>query len=190
MRLPCGSTEVITGFSAVLMPLCLNINTAISTYLTANIDSLIQAYLSANVATSTGNVLSGFSTTGIAVYASGISSQWRAGFLPGSIYYSSGNIGIGTNSPFAKLDVIGDIQASGNMITNTPIAPNHAATKSYVDAAVVSAAGGGTSACTIRITCSASEVIKHTFLANESTFLESSIIRITPTTFPYACKIE
>ncbi len=36
----------------------------------------------------------------------------------------------------------GDITASGNMIAATPTAPNHLATKAYVDAQVVSAGGG------------------------------------------------
>ena len=46
---------------------------------------------------------------------------------------NSGNVGIGTAAPGAKLEV------SGNIIANTPTASNHVATKGYVDAA----AGGG-----------------------------------------------
>lgn len=48
---------------------------------------------------------------------------------------SSGNVGIGTITPTAKLEV------NGNVIAATPTAANHLATKAYVDSAV-SAAGG------------------------------------------------
>jgi len=41
---------------------------------------------------------------------------------------SSGNVGIGTVSPGAKLEV------AGNIITSAPTASNHLATKGYVDA--------------------------------------------------------
>ena len=34
------------------------------------------------------------------------------------IYYDSGNVGIGTTSPNAKLDVTGDIKATGDIISN------------------------------------------------------------------------
>ncbi len=73
------------------------------------------------------------------------SSQWVNGLF-GSISYT-GSVGIGTTGivpPTAKLQVVGnvavsgDITASGNMIAATPTAPNHLATKAYVDAAVVS----------------------------------------------------
>ena len=95
MRAPCATGEVIQGFTPVLFPICLDLPIAISNYLGTNIGGIIRDYLATNVATSTGNVLTGFNLTGDAVYASGISSQWKSGFLPGSIYYSSGNVGIG-----------------------------------------------------------------------------------------------
>jgi len=56
-----------------------------------------------------------------------IGSNWT---VSGSnIYRSSGNVGIGTASPTAKLHVV------GNIIASNPIASNHVATKEYVDAA-------------------------------------------------------
>lgn len=57
---------------------------------------------------------------------SGISgSNW---IVSGSnIYRSSGNVGIGTASPTAKLHV------NGNIIASNPTAANHVATKDYVD---------------------------------------------------------
>jgi hypothetical protein len=44
-----------------------------------------------------------------------------------NIYYTKGNVGIGTTSPTAKL------QVAGNIIASDPTAANHVATKNYVD---------------------------------------------------------
>ena len=46
-----------------------------------------------------------------------------------NIYRESGNVGIGTTVPEAKLEV------NGNIIASAPTADNHLATKAYVDAA-------------------------------------------------------
>ena len=48
-----------------------------------------------------------------------------------------GNVGIGTDNPGSKLDVV------GNVIAAAPTASNHLATKAYVDNAVAAAGGGG-----------------------------------------------
>jgi len=53
---------------------------------------------------------------------------------------STGNVGIGTTAPSAKLEV------AGNIIASNPVSGNHVATKDYVDTKVASAAGG-TSNC-------------------------------------------
>ncbi|MBI4993965.1 hypothetical protein HZC33_03390, partial [Candidatus Wolfebacteria bacterium] len=68
-----------------------------------------------------------------------ISSLWNSSST--SIYYNTGNVGIGTAAPIAgKLVVNGTIDVSNNKITSvaTPIASTDAATKGYVDAAGVS----------------------------------------------------
>jgi len=48
----------------------------------------------------------------------------------GGAYINSGNVGIGTVSPNAKLHV------AGNIIASSPTADNHVATKGYVDTQV------------------------------------------------------
>ena len=58
-------------------------------------------------------------------------SPWGSGV--GIYVKSTGNIGIGTTNPVAKLEV------NGNIIADTPTANNHVATKEYVDAQT----GGG-----------------------------------------------
>jgi len=57
------------------------------------------------------------------------------------------NVGIGVTNPSAKLEVAGDIKASGNITAAAPTLDNHVATKAYVDAA---ASGPGGWTCTIR----------------------------------------
>jgi len=102
----------------------------------------------------------GQSTDGIGVR--GISTNYWAGFFDTKVFVGSsasigtqtppaasalhvvgnttvtGNVGIGTDNPAAKLEVV------GNVIASAPTADNHAATKGYVDAQ----SGGGS--CYIR----------------------------------------
>lgn len=61
------------------------------------------------------------------INAIGGSSKWN--YIPNGIAYTgANNVGIGTSTPTAKLEV------NGNIIANTPTAANHVATKAYVDA--------------------------------------------------------
>ena len=61
-----------------------------------------------------GNVeAQGFTLNGVPVGRS-TDTYWSAN--PGNIYYSSGNVGIGTTSPTEKLDVEGHVLASGGFI--------------------------------------------------------------------------
>lgn len=67
-------------------------------------------------------------------------SQWNNG-TGGVISYSGGNIGIGSATPVAALDVVGNVVASGTVSGAAPTTANHLTTKAYVDAAVAAAAG-------------------------------------------------
>jgi hypothetical protein len=60
----------------------------------------------------------------------------------------SGSVGIGNAAPAYKLDVSGTGRFTQPVLVGTPTAINHAATKSYVDSAASSAAGGGVGAGT------------------------------------------
>jgi hypothetical protein len=55
-----------------------------------------------------------------------------------------GNVGIGITNPANKLDISGNISATGNISSAPPTANNHLTTKTYVDNAVAAAGGGGT----------------------------------------------
>ena len=71
-------------------------------------------------------------------------SQWTTNGT--SIYYNTGNVGIGTATPAAKLDVSGDVHASKVFVDNlTPTAGSELASKFYVDGKVAAAAAGGSS---------------------------------------------
>jgi hypothetical protein len=117
-----------------------------------------QANLHSQSTTST--ALMGWSTDSIGVR--GISTNYWSGFFDTKVYVGTsasigtqtppaasalhvvgnttvtGNVGIGTDNPAAKLEVV------GNVIASAPTADNHAATKGYVDAQ-----SGGTS-CIVR----------------------------------------
>jgi hypothetical protein len=116
-----------------------------------------QANLHSQSTTST--AIMGWSTDSIGVR--GISTNYWSGFFDTKVYAGSasigtqtppansalhvvgnttvtGNVGIGTDNPAAKLEVV------GNVIASAPTADNHAATKGYVDAQ----SGGGS--CYIR----------------------------------------
>jgi hypothetical protein len=107
-----------------------------------------QANLHSQSTTST--AIMGQSTDGIGVR--GISTNYWSGFFDTKVFVGSsasigtqtppatsalhvvgdttvtGNVGIGTDNPAAKLEVV------GNVIASAPTADNHAATKGYVDA--------------------------------------------------------
>ena len=44
--------------------------------------------------------------------------KWSDGSESGEIYYTGGNVGIGTNDPSYKLDVNGNIRTSGSLIVD------------------------------------------------------------------------
>jgi hypothetical protein len=115
-----------------------------------------QANLHSQSTTST--ALMGWSTDSIGVR--GISTNYWSGFFDTKVFVGTsasigtqtppaasalhvvgnttvtGNVGIGTDNPAAKLEVV------GNVIASAPTADNHAATKAYVDAQ----GGGGCAA--------------------------------------------
>jgi len=49
---------------------------------------------------------------------------------------TTGNVGIGTTNPGAKLDVSGNVNVSGNIVAARPTTPDQLATKGYVDEVV------------------------------------------------------
>jgi hypothetical protein len=70
--------------------------------------------------------------------------------LPRQYVYYNSNVGIGTATPAYKLDVAGTGRFTQPVIVGTPNAPDHAATKSYVDSAAGGGVGAGTSGQTLR----------------------------------------
>jgi len=77
-----------------------------------------------------GSSLTGTGVYGIATGTSGVnygvwgetdSSSGYAGYFTGGQNYFEGNVGIGTTSPSAKLDVIGDMRTIGKMALGTSI---------------------------------------------------------------------
>lgn len=53
-------------------------------------------------------------------------------------HFMGGNVGIGTSTPVYKLDVAGTGQFTQPVLVGTPTVSGHAATKNYVDSAIVS----------------------------------------------------
>jgi hypothetical protein len=76
-----------------------------------------------------------------------IPKRVNSGFVNSQIFDNGINVGIGTQTPTEKLDVVGNIKVSGDIIGTSanfsstvtiidPVNPYNAATKKYVDAAV------------------------------------------------------
>jgi hypothetical protein len=60
-----------------------------------------------------------------------VSTPWTTNGL--NIYFNTGNIGLGVSSPTEKIDVDGNIKATGTVECDDPTVDEHAATKLYVD---------------------------------------------------------
>ena len=68
------------------------------------------------VTPSVGDISTNIATTAfVASAVSGVSSYWNLAPNSSNIYYSAGNVGIGTNTPTRKLDVDGTLGVSGTL---------------------------------------------------------------------------
>ena len=95
MKTPCtGTLDVITGFNGTMVRTCTPFANMMKTFL-------------AGSTSSAGKVVIGFNpTTGLPMYGPG--SPWLTNGT--ALYYNNGNVGIGTTSPTAKLEVNGNIK--------------------------------------------------------------------------------
>lgn len=100
----CAGGSIVTGFD----------NTVGNTYGTkvcSPLDNLIKSFFSSYVPEVPGQVLAWFDGAGDPIYTGAISSPW--GVNGTSLYYNGGNVWIGTNTPWAALEIMGQIKITG-----------------------------------------------------------------------------
>lgn len=126
-------------------------------------------------------------------YGLGVSNVAGVGYLefhaesadteaPGMLLTSTGKVGIGTTSPVKKLDVVGDINATGNMTAQNVFLPAYIF--AHVDTTIPVASGGTWYNITFNDTDETKERITHppTTSANDTfTIVDAGTYRITYT---------
>lgn len=136
-----------TGQSIESWNTSLNLNSSSTMDINIGNGDIFVSNVAGNVGIGTNNPTYKLSINGIvnasAFYIAGqpyVNSQWISSST--SIYYTVGNVGIGTTSPGYIFDVIGNTRFTQPVLVGTPTAPDHVATKNYVDSAISSGMTG------------------------------------------------